>query len=77
MNLPFADASFDAAVCGLGLNYIPHPARGLEEFCRVTRSGGTVAAYLWDIDAEAAASDQARRFPICTPEGLRFSNRRS
>jgi hypothetical protein len=29
----------------------------------------------WDaaiaIDAEAAASDQARRFPICTPEGLR------
>jgi len=88
MNLPFAGASFDVAVCGLGLNYIPDPARGLEEFCRVIRPGGTVAVYVWDyakgarflrefwdaaiaLDADAAAADQARRFPICTPEGLR------
>ncbi len=48
MALPFADASFDVAVCGLGLNYIPDPRRGLEEFCRVTRPGGTVAVYVWD-----------------------------
>jgi len=88
MTLPFPDASFDVAVCGLGLNYIPDPSRGLEEFCRVTRSGGTVAVYVWDyaqgtrflrefwdaaiaIDGEAATSDQAHRFPMCTPEGLR------
>jgi len=88
MTLPFPSASFDVAVCGLGLNYIPDPSQGLEEFCRVTRSGGTVAVYLWDyaqgtrflrefwdaaiaIDSEAATSDQARRFPMCTPEGLR------
>jgi len=88
VKLPFARASFDVAVCGLGLNYIPSPARGLEEFCRVVHSGGTVAVYLWDyasgarflrefwdaataIDSEAATFDQARRFPICTPEGLR------
>ena len=87
MALPFADASFDVAVCGLGLNYLPDPAQGLEEFCRVTRSGGTVAVYVWDyahgarflrefwdaamaIDTEAAAFDQARRFSMCTPEGL-------
>jgi SAM-dependent methyltransferase len=48
MALPFPDATFDVAVCGLGLNYIPNPGRGLEEFCRVLRPGGTVAVYLWD-----------------------------
>src|SRR6266851_2847242 len=88
MNLPFAGARFDVAVCGLGLNYIPDPARGLKEFCRVLSPGGTVAVYLWDyakgarflrefwdaaiaLNADAADADQARRFPICTPEGLR------
>jgi SAM-dependent methyltransferase len=75
-------------VCGLGLNYIPDPARGLQEFCRVISPGGTVAVYLWDyasgarflrefwdaaiaIDGDAATYDQALRFPICSPEGLR------
>ncbi|MFZ0773075.1 MAG: methyltransferase domain-containing protein [Candidatus Sulfotelmatobacter sp.] len=88
MALPFADTSFDVAVCGLGLNYIPNTARALEEFCRVTRPGGTVAVYVWDyahgarflrefwdaataIDGEAVIFDQARRFPMCTPEELR------
>jgi SAM-dependent methyltransferase len=86
--LPFPDSSFDVAVCGLGLNYIPNPALALEEFRRVTRSGGTVAAYVWDyaqgarflrefwdaaiaVDGEAAAFDQAQRFPMCTEDGLR------
>jgi SAM-dependent methyltransferase len=86
--LPFPDSSFDVTVCGLGLNYVPSPSHGLDEFCRVTRPGGTVAVYLWDyaagarflrefwdaaiaVDSEAAASDQALRFPICTEEGLR------
>jgi SAM-dependent methyltransferase len=88
MALPFADSSFDVAVCGLGLNYIPEPGRGLAEFCRVIRPGGTVAVYVWDyahgarflrefwdaaiaLDSKAADFDQARRFPMCTPEGLR------
>ncbi len=88
MTLPFPDASFDVAVCGLGMNYLPNPRQGLEEFCRVTHSGGTIAVYLWDyahgarflrefwdaavaIDSEAASFDQARRFPMCTQEGLR------
>jgi SAM-dependent methyltransferase len=82
MSLPFADASFDVAVCGLGLNYLSNPLSALEEFQRVVRSGGTVAAYVWDYengarfvrafwdaaiatDPNAAAVDQARRFPIC------------
>lgn len=87
-SLRFADSSFDVAVCGLGLNYIPEPVRALEEMRRVVRSGGIVAGYVWDyadgarflrefwdvateIDSEASAFDQARRFPLCNPDGLR------
>jgi SAM-dependent methyltransferase len=46
--LPFPDSSFDITVCGLGLNFIPSPDRALQEFCRVTRAGGTVVVYVWD-----------------------------
>jgi SAM-dependent methyltransferase len=94
MVLPFADSSFDVAVSGLGLHYLPNPGRGLEEFRRVIRSGGTVAVYVWDyvhgarflrefwdaaiaIDSEAADFDQARRFPMCTPEGLQHDFRQA
>jgi ubiquinone/menaquinone biosynthesis C-methylase UbiE len=38
--LPFRDASFDAVVCQLGLQFFPDPARGLGEFRRVLRKGG-------------------------------------
>ncbi len=48
MALRFPDASFDVAVCGLGLNYLPSPARALEEFRRVVSPGGTIAIYVWD-----------------------------
>jgi SAM-dependent methyltransferase len=88
MSLPFPDASFDVAVCGLGLNYVPEPVHALKEFQRVISSGGTIAAYVWDYkqgarflrefwdaatasDEDAASFDQARRFPMCTEEGLR------
>ena len=33
--LPFKDASFDAVVCQLGLQFFPDPTRGLAEFRRV------------------------------------------
>lgn len=48
MALPFAPGSFDVAACGLGLNFIPEPARALREFQRVLRPSGTIAAYVWD-----------------------------
>ena len=48
MALAFPNSSFDMAVCGLGLNFIPSPSRALEEFDRVTRAGGTIAVYVWD-----------------------------
>lgn len=49
MQLPFADASFDAAVMALVLFFVPQPARGVAEMARVVRPGGTVCAYAWDI----------------------------
>jgi SAM-dependent methyltransferase len=44
---PFPDASFDAAVCALGLMYVPHPVGALREMRRLLRTGGRVAAAVW------------------------------
>ena len=35
-------------VSGLVLNFLPDPAAAVRELRRVTRAGGTVAAYVWD-----------------------------
>jgi SAM-dependent methyltransferase len=88
MALPLPDESFDVCVCGLGLNFIPDPAKALDEVRRVMRPDGTVGAYVWEysgqtrflrefwdaaiaVDPGAAEFDQGRRFPICSPDGLR------
>lgn len=42
--LPFADGSFDAAVCNLVLLWTPEPAALVAEMARVVRPGGTVLA---------------------------------
>ena len=47
-SLPLAPGSVDAAVAGLVINFIPDPSAGVREMSRVTRPGGTVAAYVWD-----------------------------
>lgn len=49
MALPWADASFDIAQMALVIFFVPEPAQGLAEMIRVTRPGGTVAAYAWDV----------------------------
>ena len=78
-SLPGEDGSYDVAVSGLVLNFVPQPNRAAAEMARVTRSGGTVAAYVWDyadkmemiryfFDA-AAALDQAA---ADLDEGVRF-----
>lgn len=48
--MPFADATFDAAVSGLALNHVPDPTAALSEAARVVRTGGTLLAYVWDYD---------------------------
>jgi len=47
-SLPFADGSFDASVCRLGVMFFPDPRAGLREMLRVTRLGGHVALAVWD-----------------------------
>jgi SAM-dependent methyltransferase len=79
MALPFAPGRFDAVVSGLALNFVPQPERAVAEMARVARTGGIVAAYVWDYagrmeflrylwDAAVALDPAARAFD----EGLRF-----
>ena len=46
--LPFADGVFDATLAQLVVHFMPDPVAGLAEMRRVTRSGGSVAACVWD-----------------------------
>jgi SAM-dependent methyltransferase len=46
--LPFEDNSFDATASALVLNFIPDVDKAISEQMRVIKSGGTVAAYVWD-----------------------------
>jgi SAM-dependent methyltransferase len=45
--LPVDDASFDAAVCRLGLMFFPDPLRGLREMHRALRTGGGVCTLVF------------------------------
>lgn len=45
--LALPDASFDAALCGLGLMYVPDPLRSCKEMLRVLRLGGRIAVAVW------------------------------
>jgi ubiquinone/menaquinone biosynthesis C-methylase UbiE len=85
--LPFADSSFDAALSQLVVNFMDDAPAGAHEMRRVTRSGGTVAAAVWDYagemtllrrfwDAAAALDPDAARLdeshmPYSRPDELR------
>ena len=79
--LRFPDASFDATLALLVVNFIPDRVAAVREMARVTRPGGVVAAAVWDYGDgmgmlrafwdEAAALDPAgekqdeRHMPVC------------
>ena len=47
-SLPHPARSIDAVVSGLALNFVPQPDVALAEMARAARTGGVVAAYVWD-----------------------------
>ncbi len=47
-DLPFPDATFDAALAQLVVHFMADPVRGLSEMARVTRGDGVVVACVWD-----------------------------
>jgi ubiquinone/menaquinone biosynthesis C-methylase UbiE len=60
-DLQLADATFDAALDGLGLMYVPDPVRALREKHRVLKPGGRAVAAVW---GARAACGWAEIFPI-------------
>ena len=77
--IPLDDASVDAVVSGLVLNFVPDQRAALVEMARVTGNGGTIGAYVWDYagkmelmqifwDAAVELDSEAARIE----EGLRF-----
>jgi ubiquinone/menaquinone biosynthesis C-methylase UbiE len=63
--LEFADGTFDAALCALGLMYVPDPLQSLREMRRVVRPGGEVTIAVW---GERARCAWASVFPIVDAE---------
>jgi ubiquinone/menaquinone biosynthesis C-methylase UbiE len=63
--LDLPDASFDVALCALGLMYAPSPEQALAEMRRVLRPGGRIALAVW---GERAACGWAPVFPIVDAE---------
>src|SRR5215216_4567828 len=72
-------ATFDVVVSGLVINFVPQAEAAVAEMARVTRPGGTVAAYVWDYaegmqlmryfwDAAVALDSKAKQLD----EGQRF-----
>jgi len=59
--LDLPDASFDVAVCALGLMYVPDATASLREMRRVLKPGGRAAALVW---GERAKCGWAQIFPI-------------
>jgi len=49
MSLPYDTGRFDVAVMALVLFFVPDPRKGASEMVRVTKPGGMVASYTWDV----------------------------
>jgi ubiquinone/menaquinone biosynthesis C-methylase UbiE len=63
--LTLPSASFDVALCALGLMYLPNPAQAVREMRRVLRPGGRIALAVW---GERTHCGWADLFPIIDAE---------
>lgn len=63
--LALPDASFDVALCALGLMYMPDPEQALREMRRVLRPGGRLVVAVW---GERARCGWAALFAIVDAE---------
>ncbi|HEY6137275.1 MAG TPA: methyltransferase domain-containing protein, partial [Thermoanaerobaculia bacterium] len=75
MQLPFADAAFDAVACQFGAMFFPDKARAFSEIRRVLRPGGVFLFSVWDrIEDNEFADDVtnalAALFPAHPPRFL-------
>jgi ubiquinone/menaquinone biosynthesis C-methylase UbiE len=59
--LTLPDESFDAALCSLGLMYVPHPLQAIKEMFQVLKKGGRAIAAVWGARARCGWADI---FPI-------------
>ena len=77
--LPVSADEMNVSVAGLVINFVPDQRKAVAEMARVTKPGGTIAAYVWDYagemqmmrrfwDAAVALSPAARELD----EGIRF-----
>jgi ubiquinone/menaquinone biosynthesis C-methylase UbiE len=64
-SLDLPDASFDVALCALGLMYLPDPARAVREMRRILRPGGRLGLAIW---GERSLCGWAAIFPIVGAE---------
>lgn len=60
-DLQLPEGQFDAALCALGLMYVPHPVEALRELHRVLKLGGRAVAAVW---GQRSKCDWADIFPI-------------
>ena len=64
--LPFADRSFDAAICQFGLMFFPDKEKAVRETYRVLKPGGTFLFNVWDLieqnDLPRTARDVISKF---------------
>lgn len=58
--LPFADGSFDVAVCQFGLMFLPDKAEGFRQAHRVLAAGGVLLANVWHSREENPAARVAQ-----------------
>lgn len=89
-DLPFDDASFDAATCVLGMMYPADPQRAIEQMHRVLRPGGRATVCVWGrrdrcgwnavfpiIDARVSSDVCPMFFSLGTPGALAFTFERA